>query len=463
MKNLYLKYLIVMSVIFTCFGSYAQVENMVLNPSFEEYKKCPQSYTCTDKTHKLIPNWTYPTFTTPDYFNECSPGEVRVPDNFAGYSRAKSGKGYMGAILSGSNRNFREYFQGTLSSPMLAGQKYCVSFWYKLASGSKFAVDQLSLYFSETKLANGNTTFLNLKADLTNKEGLFLDNTDEWIQFCQIYTAKGYEEYFVVGNFKNYENTNYVVTGRDTKNKKGKSYAYYFFDDFEIRPLVDCNVCACVPKGLETVVIDSSYTGGKDRVTGQISKIINDGVISLGISGGQPPYNIDWSTGVQNAQKIENLKAGSYTYHVSDQNNCHSQGTITFVEPELPNDLFTEGLRKIEEGGALILDNIFFETGKSTLLPTSFEELDKVADFLNEGIVSLIQISGHTDDVGSDLSNERLSQKRAESVVKYLVGRGVASHTIKGLGYGESKPLDTNQSVDGRSKNRRVEFLVLKK
>jgi len=463
MRKLYVKYLMALSVIFTCFGSYAQVQNMVLNPSFEEYEKCPEDYTFMDQTHKLIPNWTYPTSTTPDYFNECGSGEVKVPDNFAGYSKAKSGKAYMGAILSGSDRDFREYIQGTLDSPMLADQKYCVSFWYKLASGSKFAVDQLSMHFTDSKITNRNKTFLNLKADLTNKEGLFLDNTEEWIQFCQVYTAKGGEEFFVVGNFKNYDNTNYVVTGRDTKNKKGKSYAYYFFDDFEIRPLVDCNMCACVPKGLETVVIDSSYTGGQNPVTGQIDKIINDGIISLGISGGEPPYHIDWSNGTKNTQKIQNLKAGSYTYHVSDQNNCHSEGTIVFKEPLLPKDSFTEGLRNIEEGGALILNNIFFETGKSTLLPTSFEELDKVIDFLKEGTVSLIEISGHTDDVGSDKLNQSLSQQRAESVVKYLVSKGINSQRIKGVGYGESKFLDTNKTEVGRSKNRRVEFLVLKK
>ncbi len=463
MRKLYVKNLIALSVIFTWFGSYAQVENMVLNPSFEVYEKCPESYTFMDKTHKLIPHWTYPTATTPDYFNECGSNEVKVPDNFAGYSKAKSGKGYLGAILSGSNRDFREYIQGTLNSGMVAGQKYCVSFWYKLASGSKFAVDQLSLHFSNSEIANGNKTYLKLKADLTNKEGLFLDNTEEWTQFCQVYTAKGGEGFFTVGNFKNYDNTNYVVTGRDTKNKKGKSHAYYFFDDFEIRPLVDCNMCACVPKDLATVVIDSSYTGGLNPVTGQINKIINDGVISLGISGGQAPYNIDWSNGTKNVQKLQNLKAGTYTYRVSDQNNCYSEGTIVFTEPVLPKDSFTEGLRNIEEGGALILNNIFFETGKSMLLPTSFEELDKVVDFLKEGTVSLIEISGHTDDVGSDELNQTLSQKRAESVVKYLISKGINSQKIKGVGYGEFKFLDTNKTEVGRSNNRRVEFLVLKK
>ena len=96
-------------------------------------------------------------------------------------------------------------------------------------------------------------------------------------------------------------------------------------------------------------------------------------------------------------------------------------------------------------------------------MPTSFEELDKVVDFLEEGTVSLIEISGHTDDVGSDKLNQILSQKRAESVVKYLVSKGIDSQRIKGVGYGESKFLDTNKTELGRSKNRRVEFLVLKK
>ncbi len=441
----------------------SEVPNMVLNPSFEEYQDCPEDYTFMDKTHKLIPHWTYPSFTTPDYFNTCSSGQAKVPDNFAGYSQPKSGNGYMGAILSGTDRDFREYVQGTLSEPMKAGQKYCVSFWYKLASGSKFAVDQLSVRFSNQIIENENTTFLNYTGDLNNPEGLFLDNTDDWYRFCQVYTAKGGESFFIVGNFKNYANTNYVVTGKDTKNKRGKSYAYYFYDDFAIRPLIDCSVCACVPKGMETVVIDSFYTGGLDPVTGQISKIENDGVISLGISGGSPPYDISWSNGAKDVQRISNLAAGTYTYQVHDQNNCRASGTIVFKEPEIPEDPFTEGLRNIEEGAALILNNIFFQTGKSTLLPESYPELDKIYDFLAEGTVSLIEISGHTDNTGSAQVNEKLSQQRAQAVVDYLVGKGIASTRLQAKGYGPSRPLDTNRSDDGKQKNRRVEFLVLKK
>ncbi len=443
--------------------AYSQVENMVLNPSFEEYKTCPQSYTSMNKTHILIPYWTYPSYTTPDYFNRCSKGDVSVPTNFAGYSEPKSGNGYMGAILTGSDRDFREYFQGTLKEPMKAGQVYCVSFWFKLASGSKFAVDQMSVYFVNEKVANGNMTYLNYKPQLSNKEGLFLDNTKEWREFCKLYTAKGGERYFIIGNFKNYANTNYVVTGKNVQNKKGKRYAYYFFDDFSIKPLIDCNICSCVPKGMETVVIDSSFTGGLDPITGQFTGKVNDGIISLGISGGTPPYNITWSNGAKNTQKITNLPAGSYTYEVTDQYHCRSKGTIVFREPEIPEDPFKEGLRNIEVGAALILNNIFFETGKSTLLPESYKELNEIADFLKEGTVSLIEISGHTDNEGSDALNQKLSQNRAQAVVNYLISKGVNPNMLKAVGYGESRPIDTNDTPEGRAKNRRVEFLVLKK
>jgi len=459
-----LKYIIfTMSVIFSTIIVNAQVENMVLNPDFEDYDKCPQGYTFMNQTHKLIPNWTYPTFTTPDYFNKCSTGEVRVPDNFAGYSQPKSGKGYMGAILSGSDKNFREYIQGTLKSTMKEGQVYCVSFWYKLASGSKFSVDQLSVCFVQNKVANSNKTYLSLKPQLNNKEGLFLDNTEKWNLFCKLYTAKGNENFFIVGNFKNYANTNYVVTGKDTKNKKGKAYAYYFFDDFSIKPLIDCNVCACVPKGMETVITDSSYTGGVDPLTGQLPKRINDGIINIGISGGTPPYNIVWSNGVKNKQKLTNLSAGIYTYKVTDQNKCHSEGTIIFKKPKIPEDPFKEGLRNVEVGSALVLNNIFFTTGKSTLLPKSFEELNKIADFLKEGTVSLIEISGHTDSEGAEAFNQKLSENRAKAVVNYLISQGISSNMLKATGYGETRPLDTNKTPEGRKNNRRVEFLVLKK
>jgi hypothetical protein len=169
--------LLILFVGFICHLGFSQIENLVLNPSFEEHDKCPDNYTFQDKSHKLIPNWTYPTLTTPDYFNKCGTGIVSVPSNFAGVSQPKEGDAYMGSILSGSEKNYREYIQGQLKTPLESGKRYCVSFWYKLASYSKFSVDQMSLYFVSEKFSNESKNPISKKPQLNNKEGLFLDNT----------------------------------------------------------------------------------------------------------------------------------------------------------------------------------------------------------------------------------------------------------------------------------------------
>ncbi|HBY52212.1 MAG TPA: flagellar motor protein MotB, partial [Marinilabiliales bacterium] len=70
---------------------------------------------------------------------------------------------------------------------------------------------------------------------------------------------------------------------------------------------------------------------------------------------------------------------------------------------------------------------------------------------------------GFTDNEGSDETNEKLSQSRAQAVVNYLISKGIVPEMLKAVGYGEKRPLDTNQTPEGRAKNRRVEFMVLKK
>ena len=240
---------------------FSQAKNLVPNFSFEQYEKCPDDYTPQDMSHKLVPHWSYPTIATPDYFNRCSPRNVGVPSNFAGVSEPKTGDAFVGAILSGTEESYREYIQGTLSSPLVQGKKYCVRFSYKLASYSRFAVDQLSLYFSDVEIKNTININLPYTPQIKSKEGLFLDNIDEWEELCTVYTAAGNEKYFIIGNFKNYDNTNYVVTDKNIVNLRNKAYAYYYIDDVIIIPLDNCRDCPCVKHDFETRIVDSvSYT-----------------------------------------------------------------------------------------------------------------------------------------------------------------------------------------------------------
>lgn len=115
----------------------------------------------------------------------------------------------------------------------------------------------------------------------------------------------------------------------------------------------------------------------------------------------------------------------------------------------------------IKAGQIIRMNNIFFEFAKSILMDESFEELDRLANLMKTNLNMKIQISGHTDGVGSNESNLKLSQERAQSVVDYLVSKGIEPARLKAVGYGKSMPIATNETEEGRAINRRVEFQIL--
>ena len=116
----------------------------------------------------------------------------------------------------------------------------------------------------------------------------------------------------------------------------------------------------------------------------------------------------------------------------------------------------------IAVGTKVDLNNVFFEFGKAALSEESFPELTRIAELMKTRPTMQVEISGHTDNVGSEVSNERLSQGRAEAVRAYLVQSGIAPPRIVAKGYGETRPVATNDTDEGRQQNRRVEFLILK-
>lgn len=118
-------------------------------------------------------------------------------------------------------------------------------------------------------------------------------------------------------------------------------------------------------------------------------------------------------------------------------------------------------LMPIESGTLFRINNIFFETGKWELLDDSFSELNRLADFLSKNTEFNIQISGHTDNVGTDKDNLILSQNRALAVKSYLISKSIEERRIKTKGYGESRALSTNATEEGKQLNRRVEFEIL--
>lgn len=117
----------------------------------------------------------------------------------------------------------------------------------------------------------------------------------------------------------------------------------------------------------------------------------------------------------------------------------------------------------LEVGVTIQLPNVLFERSTTNLLNESYQELDQVVSLLQEYPEMEIALAGHTDNQGSAKLNLELSQDRVETVVLYLVGKGVARNRLTGKGFGGTKPIASNRSETTRKLNRRVEFTILKK
>jgi len=119
-------------------------------------------------------------------------------------------------------------------------------------------------------------------------------------------------------------------------------------------------------------------------------------------------------------------------------------------------------LNPIKVGEKIILHNIFFDFDKSTIMPESEVELKIVIAFLNEYPNLHIEIGGHTDSKGADEYNQKLSEDRAKAVYDYLKLQGkISAERLSFKGYGETQPMNSNETEEGRSKNRRTEFKII--
>jgi len=116
----------------------------------------------------------------------------------------------------------------------------------------------------------------------------------------------------------------------------------------------------------------------------------------------------------------------------------------------------------IKENETITLFNILFETNKATLLPESYPEIEKCKIIFDDNPFMVVQIEGHTDNVGQKAYNKTLSLKRAQAVRTYLIDKvKISAKRLRAVGFGMEKPIDTNETPEGRSRNRRIEFKIL--
>jgi OmpA-OmpF porin, OOP family len=135
--------------------------------------------------------------------------------------------------------------------------------------------------------------------------------------------------------------------------------------------------------------------------------------------------------------------------------------SVTGAYKELKNEDLS--LAPIEANVLVQLYNVFFEFGRATLTTESSFELDRMATLLATNPNMVIEVQGHTDNVGGEEANLKLSQARADAVRDYILKKKIPQERIRSVGFGESKPKDSNATSEGQAKNRRVEFLVVRK
>lgn len=156
-------------------------------------------------------------------------------------------------------------------------------------------------------------------------------------------------------------------------------------------------------------------------------------------------------------------KLGWYILSASAEGYLNTTDSVRLASEDQSPAIKDLYLVPIEIGVTVRLKNIYFDFDKTTLKKESFTELNKVVDLLKRNPSVEIEIAGHTDNKGSDEYNANLSQGRSQAVVDYIISQGIASYRLTAHGYGESKPIDTNDTEVGRANNRRVEFTVVKK
>jgi len=153
----------------------------------------------------------------------------------------------------------------------------------------------------------------------------------------------------------------------------------------------------------------------------------------------------------------------SYSFSVSKGGYLFYSNTFDLQNPrQIYNPYELEiALIPVKAGVEMDLHNIYFETDSFRILPQSEPELRKLVDFLTENPVLEVEVQGHTDNTGMAENNRKLSEKRAQSVVGFLVSRGIDQERLQWAGYGEENPVATNETEEGRRLNRRTTIKIL--
>jgi hypothetical protein len=236
--------MIIMLFLFSALNSKCIGQNLVPNPSFEEYTACPSlspDGQIINAPPWFQPNTYYGLGGSTDYFNQCysEPDGYGVPSNFWGYQFAHSGVAYAGLspfFCYGCN-NGREYLEVELTSALVQGVTYHVSFYVCTATGfTRYAIDRLGIHFSKDLLiySSSNSEALLLPCQVENQHGNVVHEDSIWTELSGQFVAEGGEKFITIGNFYNDDQT--TIDSLIPQLPVASGSAYYYIDDVLVIP-----------------------------------------------------------------------------------------------------------------------------------------------------------------------------------------------------------------------------------
>ncbi|MBQ2350873.1 MAG: OmpA family protein [Bacteroidales bacterium] len=431
-------------------------QNLVKNHSFENAWSCPEDYNGYAVKFPF-PDWINPNNGTPDLMHSCSALRAGVPENFAGYMYPYDGGAYAGIILremfDDSLRVYkgvsREYLQTKLTEPLKKNTLYCVKFYYVNAKKSMYSVDALGITLTVEQIKAKNADRILQRPQITNRPGHIMDNMDEWTEFCGYYRARGGEHYLTIGNFWDNSTTQYV-TNKNEYSDSAFFYAYYLIDNVSVFEIESEFECGC----LNDLAWSSDWKSDTfDPSTGYNTRKINDNDIA---NNGNDSSN---SNG-KNSQGNGNGNTNGNGLDNNSKNNSQTDPNETDATG-LKTQITKAAFDNAEIGDRFRLNQIYFEFNSSELLTISNIQLDSLYNILLEKPSLHIEIRGHTDNIGSEGYNKKLSVERAASVYNYLLEKGIPKTRMKYRGFGPNVPVADNNTEQGRELNRRVEIFIV--
>lgn len=396
-----------------CFASanlIAQEEhNLVINPSFEEVGGKIKD---GGKVFLASP-WRAITMNPVDlYSTESKSEEYGVPENKYGKEKARTGNNYAGVSFYGYRGRMPRTYLGTrLKNPLSEGREYCMKFHVSLSDMSKYAANNLAMFVTADSIvepSEGNLSFRPQIKSITNKpfEQQFL-----WTAICGTYTAKGGEQFIIIGNFDTDEDTE-LETLRLSREFSGRqSYdAYYFIDDVSVIPMdvagEDC-VCDKIAGGKMEVEFKKFGTDESEKAKATTKYLVNSDGSKAGTT------------------------SGSSSETVSEEEGSTSEAAY-------PSNV-----------------EILFASKK--FMPPSSEaaKLDALADHLKANPKLKVKIIGHADP--SEESVPFIGKRRAFNVQKELLQREISKDRVP---Y-ESRETDELKSNSDPAQNQRVTFELM--